>query len=49
MPLNSHITHRYFKSLEPATLAALPRVAKQGRELPERVNGKLAVRLAMGV
>jgi hypothetical protein len=29
-------------------LTALPRVAKQGGKLPESVNGKLAVRVAMG-
>lgn len=37
-----------FGFLEPAMLAALPRVAKQGGKLPERLNGKLAVRVAMG-
>ena len=37
-----------FGFLEPAMLAALPRVAKQGGKLPESVNGKLAVRVAMG-
>jgi hypothetical protein len=29
-------------------LAALPRVARSGGKLPESVNGKLAVRVAMG-
>jgi len=29
-------------------LAALPRVAREGGKLPERVNGKLAVRVAVG-
>ena len=29
-------------------LSALPRVAKQGGKLPESINGKLAVRVAMG-
>ena len=37
-----------FGFLEPAILAALPRVAKEGGKLPERLNGKLAVRVAMG-
>jgi hypothetical protein len=37
-----------FGFLEPAMLQALPRVAKAGGKLPESVNGKLAVRVAMG-
>jgi hypothetical protein len=37
-----------FGFLEPAMLAALPRVASEGGKLPERVNGRLAVRVAMG-
>ena len=37
-----------FGFLEPGMLTALPRVAKQGGKLPESVNGKLAVRVAMG-
>ncbi len=37
-----------FGFLEPAMLAALPRVAREGGKLPERVNGKLAVRVALG-
>jgi hypothetical protein len=37
-----------FGFLEPAMLTALPRVAKQGGKLPESINGKLAVRVAMG-
>ena len=37
-----------FGFLEPGLLAAIPRVAKQGGKLPEAVNGKLAVRVAMG-
>jgi len=37
-----------FGFIEPALLAALPRVAKQGGKLPQSVNGKLAVRVAMG-
>jgi hypothetical protein len=37
-----------FGFLEPSVLSALPRVAKQGGKLPESINGKLAVRVAMG-
>jgi hypothetical protein len=37
-----------FGFLEPGMLAALPRMAKAGGKLPERLNGKLAVRVAMG-
>ena len=37
-----------FGFLEPGMLTALPRVARQGGKLPESVNGKLAVRVAMG-
>ena len=37
-----------FGFLEPGLLNALPRVAKEGGKLPESVNGKLAVRVAMG-
>jgi hypothetical protein len=37
-----------FGFLEPGVLAALPRVARQGGKLPERINGRLAVRVAMG-
>ena len=37
-----------FGFLEPSLMAAIPRVAKEGGKLPESVNGKLAVRVAMG-
>lgn len=37
-----------FGFLEPGMLAALPRVAKEGGKLPEHLNGKLAVRVALG-
>jgi hypothetical protein len=37
-----------FGFLEPGMLNALPRVAKEGGKLPESLNGKLAVRVAMG-
>ena len=38
-----------FGFLEPAMLSALPRVARQGGKLPERIEGRLAVRVALGV
>lgn len=38
-----------FGFLEPAMLTALPRVARQGGKLPERIDGRLAVRVAVGV
>jgi hypothetical protein len=38
-----------FGFLEPAMLAALPRVVRSGGKLPERIEGKLAVRVALGV
>jgi hypothetical protein len=37
-----------FGFLEPAMLAALQRVGQEGGTLPERLDGKLAVRVAMG-
>ena len=37
-----------FGFLEPGMLAALPRMARSGGKLPERLNGKLAVRVALG-
>jgi hypothetical protein len=37
-----------FGFIEPGLLAAIPRVAKQGGKLPQSVNGKLSVRVAMG-
>lgn len=37
-----------FGFLEPAMLAALPRVVRSGGKLPESLNGKLAVRVALG-
>jgi hypothetical protein len=37
-----------FGFLEPGLLTAIPRVARSGGKLPESVNGKLAVRVAMG-
>src|SRR5688572_7553913 len=36
-----------FGFLEPGVLAALPRVARQGGKLPETINGRLAVRVAL--
>lgn len=38
-----------FGFLEPAMLAALPRAAMQGVKLPQSLNGKLAVRVALGL
>ena len=37
-----------FGFLEPGMLAALPRMARSGGKMPERLNGKLAVRVALG-
>jgi len=37
-----------FGFLEPGLLASLPRMARAGGKLPEQLNGKLAVRVAMG-
>ncbi|HMH16691.1 MAG TPA: hypothetical protein VK572_00955 [Burkholderiales bacterium] len=37
-----------FGFLEPGMLAALPRMAKSGGKMPEQLNGKLAVRVALG-
>ena len=37
-----------FGFIEPGLLAALPRVAQQGGQLPKEINGRLAVRVAMG-
>lgn len=37
-----------FGFIEPGALAAIPRMAKQGKQLPEAMNGKLAVRIALG-
>lgn len=36
-----------FGFLEPAMIAALQRASKEGDKLPERLDGKLAVRVAM--
>jgi hypothetical protein len=37
-----------FGFLEPAMLAELPHLARQGGKLPEHLNGVLAVRVALG-
>jgi hypothetical protein len=37
-----------FGFLEPGVLSALPRVAQQGGKLPQTINGKLVVRVAVG-
>jgi hypothetical protein len=36
-----------FGFFEPAMLAALPRMAKEGGKMPEHINGRLATRVAM--
>ncbi len=38
-----------FGFLEPGVLAALPQVMKDGGKLPESINGRLSVRVAMGL
>jgi hypothetical protein len=37
-----------FGFIEPNLLAALPRMARLGGKMPERISGKLAVRVALG-
>jgi hypothetical protein len=37
-----------FGFLEPAALSALSRLARSGAKIPETLNGKLAVRVALG-
>ena len=37
-----------FGFIEPGMLAALPRMVQQGNKLPDNINCKLAVRVAMG-
>ena len=37
-----------FGFIEPSALPALLRAAKTGKELPKSINGKLAVRVALG-
>ena len=37
-----------FGFLEPAALSALSRLARSGGKIPETLNGKLAVRVALG-
>ena len=37
-----------FGFLEPAVLASLPRLARSGAKMPEKLNGRLAVRVAFG-
>ena len=38
-----------FGFLEPGLLSALPRVARAGGKIPETINGRLAVRVAVGL
>jgi len=37
-----------FGFMEPNLLAALPRMARLGGKMPDRISGKLAVRVALG-
>ena len=37
-----------FGFLEPAVLSSLPRLARSGAKMPEKLNGRLAVRVAVG-
>jgi hypothetical protein len=37
-----------FGFIEPNLLAALPRMARLGGKMPDRISGKLAVRVALG-
>ncbi|MNC96515.1 hypothetical protein D3C83_139070 [compost metagenome] len=37
-----------FGFIEPAALASLPRLARSGAKMPEKLNGRLAVRVAVG-
>ena len=38
-----------FGFLEPGVLSALPQMVKDGNKLPESINGRLSVRVAMGL
>jgi len=38
-----------FGFLEPGVLAALPQMVRDGTKLPESLNGRLSVRVAMGL
>ena len=38
-----------FGFLEPGVLAALPQMVRDGSKLPESINGRLSVRVAMGL
>ena len=38
-----------FGFLEPGVLSALPQMVKDGNKLPEAINGRLSVRVAMGL
>lgn len=38
-----------FGFLEPGVLSALPQMVKDGNKLPETLNGRLGVRVAMGL
>lgn len=38
-----------FGFLEPAVLAALPQMVREGSKLPESINGRLSARIALGL
>jgi hypothetical protein len=38
-----------FGFLEPGVLSALPQMVREGNKLPETINGRLSVRVAMGL
>ena len=38
-----------FGFLEPGVLSALPQMLREGNKLPETINGRLSVRVAMGL
>ena len=38
-----------FGFLEPGVLSALPQMVREGSKLPEAINGRLSVRVAMGL
>ena len=43
------IAYLDFGFIEPAMLAGLARIAREGKAMPEKLEGKLVVRVAMGL
>ena len=43
------IAYLDFGFIEPAMLAGLARIAREGKTMPEKLEGKLVVRVAMGL